>query len=232
MVSWGESSCLHTGCAFFRLLPMFRPPPTGERVAPRATVRSPLRLLLLALLALVPAPASAVTVEQVVSLSKAGVSEAVILALIERDRTVFTIEPAQIVSLQQDGLSEPIILAMLKSGRQEGEEAARAQATATSAALTADVESFPSVAFVGHGPDRPNTTHVNGFYSSPPIADIGWYPYGRPYSLPLLPAYGGHRFNNQLLCLAQTTPAGGSASLAFVTACPGATSSNRRRFAR
>jgi hypothetical protein len=195
-------------------------------------VRSLPRLLLLALLTLVPTLVSAVTVEQVMSLSRAGVSEAVILALIDRDRTVFTIEPAQVVALQQDGLSEPIILAMLKSGRQEGEEAARAEATATAAAITADVESFPSVAFVGHGPDRPNTMHAHGFYSVPPIADIGMYSDGRPYGIPLLPAYGARRFNNQLLCVARSTPAGGSSALAFVTGCPGTMPANRRHFAR
>jgi hypothetical protein len=178
-------------------------------------------LLLMPLMALVPTPASAVTLEQVVELSKAGVSEAVILALIDRDRTVFTIEPEQIVSLQREGLSEPIILAMLKSGRREGDDAARAAATETAVAITAAIDTSPSVAFVGHGPDRPNTAHYNGFYSSPAFADIGRHSSGRLSGLPVLPSYGARRFSpaNQLFCLAQTTPAGGL-PLAYVTACP------------
>src|SRR4249920_2687601 len=77
---------------------------------------------------LIPSAASAITVDQVVALAKSGVTDTVILALIDRDRTVFAIEPEQIVSLQRDGLSERVILAMLKSGRAEGEQAARADA--------------------------------------------------------------------------------------------------------
>ena len=44
-------------------------------------------------LACVPAPASAVTLDEVVALSKSGVSEPVIVALIERDQTLFTMSP-------------------------------------------------------------------------------------------------------------------------------------------
>jgi len=70
-------------------------------------------------LALVPAPASAVTVKEIVSLTKAGVSEPVILALIERDKTIFTITPEQLITLQKEGLTDAVLLAMLRSGRQE-----------------------------------------------------------------------------------------------------------------
>ena len=62
-------------------------------------------------------PASAVTLAEVVALSKAGVSEPVILALIERDQTLFSMPPDQLVKLQREGLSDTILLALLKSGR-------------------------------------------------------------------------------------------------------------------
>ena len=52
------------------------------------------------------APRPRSPIDQVVALAKAGVTDTVILALIDRDRTVFAIEPEQIVSLQRDGLSE------------------------------------------------------------------------------------------------------------------------------
>ena len=61
-------------CAFPGILPAFRPVPNVQRVARKTAVRCLLPLLFL-LLALVPASASAVTVTQVVSLSKAGVSQ-------------------------------------------------------------------------------------------------------------------------------------------------------------
>ena len=70
---------------------------------------------------LVPATASAVTLDQIVALARAGVTDAVILALIDRDKTIFSIEPEQLVSLKSAGVSEPVILAMLKSGREEGD---------------------------------------------------------------------------------------------------------------
>src|SRR5260221_13755715 len=74
-------------------------------------------LLVLALAACAPAPASAVPLAEVVALSKAGVSEPVILALIERDQMLYSMSPDQLVKLQRDGLSDTILLALLKSGR-------------------------------------------------------------------------------------------------------------------
>src|SRR5436309_1257449 len=94
----------------------------------RSMVRRFLVFSSLALVLLGARPALAITVDQVLALKKAGVTDTVILALIDRDRTVFAIEPEQIVSLQRDGLSERIVLAMLKSGRDEGDQAARVDA--------------------------------------------------------------------------------------------------------
>lgn len=57
-----------------------------------------------------------VTVDQVIAMRKAGVSDAVILALIERDRPIFLIDGAQIVQLRTQGVSEPLLLTMLATG--------------------------------------------------------------------------------------------------------------------
>lgn len=84
------------------------------------------RSLVLLVVVLAPAAASALTLDEIVYMSKAGVSESIILALIDRDKTVFTMTPEQVVALQTDGVSEAVILAMLKSGRAEGDAAARA----------------------------------------------------------------------------------------------------------
>jgi len=70
---------------------MFGDRSVGERVATLCSVgvvRSTLRATLVLMLVLSPAVASAATVSEIVSLSKAGVSESVILALIDRDQTV------------------------------------------------------------------------------------------------------------------------------------------------
>jgi len=72
--------------------------------------------VLLTLLLLVPAAASAVTIDQIVAMSRAGVSDAAIVALIERDRSVFALDAAQVVELQQAGVSEAVTVAMIRSG--------------------------------------------------------------------------------------------------------------------
>src|SRR4030088_3161144 len=134
----------------------------------RAMFRRAVVLGLVAVGLLTPRAASAITIDQVVALAKAGITDTVILALIDRDRTVFAIEPEQIVTLQRDGLSEKVILAMVRSGRAEGEQAARADAAYNSAAIASALWTEPLTVMVGHGPDRPNTPHIDGFYSGPP----------------------------------------------------------------
>src|SRR5438128_12682147 len=74
-------------------------------------------LLVLGLAVCTAVPARAVTLAEVVALSKSGVSEQVVLALIERDQTLFSLSPDQLVKLQREGLSDTILLALLKSGR-------------------------------------------------------------------------------------------------------------------
>src|ERR1700730_2434971 len=86
--------------------------------------------------------ASAVTPQEIVALSKAGVSDQVILALIERDQTVFAIAPDQLAELKNDGASEQVVVAMLRSSRQPPPQE-------------------PIVVLVGSDPDRPNSTGLH-----------------------------------------------------------------------
>jgi hypothetical protein len=187
-------------------------------------MRAPLRYALvlgsMALALLSPRAASAITVDQIVSLAKSGVTDTVILALIDRDRTVFAIEPEHIVSLQRDGVSEKVILAMLKSGRVEGEQAARADAAYNSAWIASALVTEPETVTVGHGPDRPNTPHIDGFYSGPPAAWFTEPYYAAAFSrrTPVAP----RRSNEpRALCYAQGSSSfRGSGVTPFVTACP------------
>ena len=185
----------------------------------RAQIRHALVLGCIAAGILAPRAALAITIDQVVSLKKSGVTDTVILALIDRDRTVFAIEPEQIVSLQREGLSERVILAMLKSGREEGEQKARAEAAFNSAWIMANLATEPLSVTVGHGPDRPNTPHIDGFYSGPPAA---FAPYSAPtfrYRKPQ--PFSTRRFNEpHALCYAQTTYRGTTNLVPFVTECP------------
>jgi hypothetical protein len=194
-------------------------------------------LSMFVLLVALPSAARAVTTEQVVALKKAGVSDAVILALIERDHTLFSIQPEQIIALQHEGLSEAIIVAMLKSG-QAGDEAARAEAAYQSALVAAAVAPGPEVLIVGHGPERPNTYHYDGFFTNAnnpylfPLYGGSYFPpYGSPYegsipgAVPVVAPRLGPRLNRQArpraLCYAQmSTSASRGNSLGYVTACP------------
>jgi len=179
--------------------------------------------------ALVPERAHAATVDQIVALSKAGVSEPVILALIDRDKTIFPIEPEQLPTLKQQGLSDAIIMAMLKSGREEGEAAARAEAASNAARILASLSTAPEVLIVGHGPETPNTTHYGyddypGYYHGAPP----FLPYAVPYGAAYTPFYSApftsHRdvARDRGLCTAPVTPASrfvGTRST-FVNDCP------------
>lgn len=128
-------------------------------------------LLVLALAAGTPTPASAVTLAEVVALSKSGVSEPVILALIERDQTLFSMSPDQLVKLQREGLSDTILLALLKSGRPNESSIPASPAAPTASAFAAE-PAPPDVVVVGHGPEYPNTrsADVMAFRESPPAA--------------------------------------------------------------
>jgi hypothetical protein len=143
----------------------------GEQVAHAPRMRALSLGLLAFLLALAPGAASAVTLDQIVTLTKSGVSEPIILALIDRDKTVFTIEPEQLVALQRDGVSEKVILAMLKSGRAEGDDAARTDSAFNAATIMSTLSPAPEVVIVGHSPQRPDTGYFTGFWSGPPVQD-------------------------------------------------------------
>jgi len=204
--------------------------PGGERVAVVRSVRLMLRKLMLAAAvlfgALLPSAASAVTLDEVVGLARAGVTDAIILALIDRDKTVFAIEPGQIVKLQRDGLSEAVILALLKSGRDEGDQAARADAAANASWIMASMPTEPLLVITGHGPDRPNVAHPDGFYSGPPAyfpsfsaAYAPSFSASRRYSGPR--SFGTSRFDtSRQMCVAQVNTARSTKALSYVTVCP------------
>lgn len=75
-------------------------------------------LLIIPLFMLVPARADALTVRDIVELTRAGLGEEVLLALIEVDRSVFPIDSASIKQLKADGVSDRVIVAMVRSGRE------------------------------------------------------------------------------------------------------------------
>jgi hypothetical protein len=64
-----------------------------------------------------PVRANALTVRDIVELSRAGLGEETLLALIEVDPSVFPIDTATLKSLKAAGVSERVIVAMVRSAR-------------------------------------------------------------------------------------------------------------------
>ena len=73
---------------------------------------------LLTAVALSAGRAEAVTIRDLIELTKAGLSDPVLLALIEVDRSVFTIDTATLKQLKAAGVSDQVIVALIRSGRQ------------------------------------------------------------------------------------------------------------------
>jgi hypothetical protein len=62
--------------------------------------------------------AEALTIRDVIDLTRAGLGEDVLLALIEVDRGIYAIDPATLKALKQAGVSERVIVALVRSGRE------------------------------------------------------------------------------------------------------------------
>ena len=142
-----------------------------------------MRIMLLAvalLLVLWSGTASALTVQEVVALSKAGVSDEVLLSLIDRDKTIFAIDNDQLIALTRDRISEKLVVAMLRSGRQEPPP------TAQAASVTHAVPADPGTFMFGHGPSKPNTYHeFDQLGLGGPLVVYGAPYFVPPYAAPL-----------------------------------------------
>lgn len=86
------------------------------------------RLVLAVALALVTAaPAYAVSLSDLIDLSRAGLSDDILMALVDTDRSVFHLEPRDLKELKAQGLSDRLILHLLMT-RERHDEAARQEA--------------------------------------------------------------------------------------------------------
>ena len=74
-------------------------------------------LMVFPLLSLLPARADALTVRDILELTRAGLGEEILLTLIDVDRSVFPIDTATLKRLKEAGVSERVILAMIRSAR-------------------------------------------------------------------------------------------------------------------
>ena len=73
--------------------------------------------LAVVILGFVPA-AEALTVRDIIELSRSGLGEEVLLALIEVDRGIYAIDTKTLKSLKEAGVADRVIVAMVRSGRE------------------------------------------------------------------------------------------------------------------
>ena len=81
-------------------------------------------LTVVALLLLASVRVEAVSVRDIIELSRAGLSDEVLVALIEVDDTPFSLDARRLLELRAAGVSDRVLLAMLRSGRVKSPEPA------------------------------------------------------------------------------------------------------------
>lgn len=80
-------------------------------------MRSLVGLAAVLLLTLAPTRANALTVRDVIELTRAGLGDEILLALLDVDPSVFPIDSATLKGLKEAGVSERVIIAMIRSAR-------------------------------------------------------------------------------------------------------------------
>jgi hypothetical protein len=131
-------------------------------------------------LALTAGRAEALSVRDVIELSKAGLSEPVLLALIDVERSVFSIDTATLKQLKEAGVTDGVIVAMIRSGRQAPPDFD--PATAPQPAPEAQPMPEPQVVVIDH-------------HDAPPPQPI-YYPVAVPVYVPVATGVfdtGNHR---------------------------------------
>jgi hypothetical protein len=144
----------------------------------------PLRALVLASVILCsPSIAAAVTVEEIVALSKAGLPDEVLTALIDADRTMFGLSADQIISLSEAGVSKVVLLKMLASRREF--EPRTPETTGTADTQAAQNVSTSNLLIVGTYPQQPE----------PSVEIVPYYVPYTPYTYTPFVSIGpgGHR---------------------------------------
>lgn len=130
------------------------------------------------LVAVSATPASAVTIRDLLNLKAAGLSDDILIALIETDGSIFRLSADDIISLHKQGLSERVILAMIDTARR---------------ALAA-VPQFPEpqsdLAVLPEEPTEPpvtvNVTQTNEQIVEVPVPQVVEVPVAIPVAVPVV----------------------------------------------
>lgn len=117
-------------------------------------------VLLLGALLWAPASAHAVSARDIIELSKAGLSDEILIALIDADRTVFTLDKEQILDLRKAGVSERVLLKMLRTRREY-------EAPELTSLVQDRAPEHPGLVIIGAQPPPPPVTVVVPQYVVP-----------------------------------------------------------------
>ncbi|MGH9196046.1 MAG: hypothetical protein ACRD1T_09930, partial [Acidimicrobiia bacterium] len=118
-------------------------------------MRFMLRPLLISMFILALAsPAAALSLRELVELSRAGVSDEVLIALIDVGRTIFPTDAETLIGLKKAGLSNRVIEAVVRASRPENLEAPSFETDA------APSNPIPQVVIVQPPPSPPQIVYV------------------------------------------------------------------------
>src|SRR6185503_2903615 len=93
-------------------------------------------------------------------LSKAGLSDQVLIALIEVDRGVFSVDTDTLKKLKNEGVSDPVIVAMIRSGRMPAPAVQPPPVQNTDPAPAEETPREPQVIVIDHHDQQPPAPQV------------------------------------------------------------------------
>ena len=99
--------------------------------------------------------AEALNIRDIIELTKAGLSDQVLIALIEVDRGVFSVDTDTLKKLKNAGVSDPVIVAMIRSGRMPAVEPPPAPVQNTDPAPADETSREPQVIVIDHHDQQP-----------------------------------------------------------------------------
>ncbi len=165
------------------------------------------------LFAMAAAPAYAISVRDIIELHRAKVSDDILVALLDADPTLFSLDAAQILELKKAGVSDRVVVAMLHSGRQprgseQGAQAVGAEAAAEAAAAgpaespavpgayAMPPASAPNYVVTGQSPELASSAPPLVFVAPTPWAATVVGVPSRARSVAATPYHGFGRFTN------------------------------------
>ena len=151
------------------------------------------------------APQLSPAVEEVVKLSKAGVSDAVTLAYIQNSATSYSLSAQNVLQLQEQGVSPQVLTAMLQRNgevQRAAEASNQAQAAAAAAAAKTQPAAAPASATttVATAPSAPASTVSVTYFGSRPVSYYPSYSYYGPGFGYYYPAYYPRSYGSYGYC--------------------------------